>query len=84
MTKKITRHHIVPRSRGGCNEDKNVLFMPDNRHRALHTLFCNAMPHEQVSDLLGWNSKVIIEATYEELMNILASRKFYKSGIVKK
>lgn len=55
MTKDnpFTQHHIIPRSRGGTNDTQNLVLIREHRHRALHTLFEHALPHEQLIDIVS-------------------------------
>lgn len=56
---KITRHHIIPKSRGGSSNLENIAGIKQNKHRAYHTLFDNQTPEEIVGDLANnyWNGK---------------------------
>ena len=56
---KLTRHHIVPRSRGGTTRDSNLKMVPRDRHEKYHTLFSNRTP-EEIVDYLNkdfWNNR---------------------------
>ena len=54
-------HHIVPKNRGGYSwKDKNTYDMWKKKHRALHLLFWNASPLQQIQristlDNFLWN-----------------------------
>jgi hypothetical protein len=41
MKRKMTRHHVIPRSRGGSECNKNVLRLWNDKHECWHTLFSN-------------------------------------------
>jgi len=81
MWNKLTRHHIIPTSRGGSNHYNNIAKLKDKPHRGLHTLYKNEMPHEQLQSIidLTWLafSKCFIadvtefleERTIEEMYN---------------
>lgn len=56
---KLTRHHIVPKSRNWSNEPQNILKIKRNMHTAFHMLFENDTPDEQLIRLLSLNSKVL-------------------------
>lgn len=43
---KMTKHHLVPRSRGGGEIEKNIIKIPDRYHAALHILIGNLNPEE--------------------------------------
>jgi len=47
---RSTRHHLVPRSRGGSN-GKNILVIPQRIHEAYHVLFGNLTPEEALKFL---------------------------------
>jgi len=44
---KLTRHHIISRSRGGGNGD-NVVEIPEHQHISWHTFFGNLNPEEAI------------------------------------
>lgn len=35
---KLTRHHRKPRVLGGKNEERNISFIPQHKHRAWHLI----------------------------------------------
>lgn len=39
--KKLTRHHRLPTSIGGTDDEKNISMVTDTKHQAWHTLFQN-------------------------------------------
>jgi len=49
--KHLTKHHRVPRSKGGDNSERNLSFVPCNKHEAYHMLFAN-LPPEEVARIL--------------------------------
>jgi hypothetical protein len=59
---KPTKHHIIPRSRGGRLVD-NIAYVSRDEHRAYHTLFGNRTPEECLVYLNErfWNNKYNIE-----------------------
>ena len=52
-----TKHHIIPRSRYGGNEDYNICMVEERKHRLYHELFSNLTPAEIVEYLIKefWN-----------------------------
>lgn len=46
--KQVSRHHIIPRSKGGTNQTSNIKKTTTSRHRAWHHLFGNATPLEAI------------------------------------
>ena len=43
-----TRHHILPRSRGGNDAHSNIIVLEDKIHKAIHKLFSNLTPSEAI------------------------------------
>lgn len=41
-----TKHHIIPRSRGGTNEKSNIILKTRKQHIEYHRIFRNATPNE--------------------------------------
>ena len=52
-----SRHHIIPRSRGGDNSLENISRVHIKKHQAYHTMFDNRTPTEIVENLVRkyWN-----------------------------
>lgn len=46
MASKKTRHHRKPTSIGGTDDDRNLSWVKDNKHRAWHLLFSNMTAQE--------------------------------------
>ena len=44
--RKQTRHHILPRSKGGTNDPSNIAMVKQGLHRKYHELFNNRTPEE--------------------------------------
>ena len=69
-------HHLIPKSRKdeGFNvqADINKGEWYINKHRALHALFVNMLPHEQIEHLLEINSDVIREDVKQEILEVLS------------
>jgi hypothetical protein len=51
---KKTRHHIIPRSRGGHSERDNISLLPRNIHQKYHSLFDNKTPPEILDFLVSY------------------------------
>ena len=49
MKRKTNRHHLVPKSRGGKNEKRNLLTIDIKRHRAWHILWGNRTLDEVIA-----------------------------------
>lgn len=60
--KKIPRHHIIPGSRGGTNDERNIIYPPEKLHIKYHILFENWTPNEILDNLkiyfLGNDEKI--------------------------
>lgn len=50
--KRRTKHHLLPRSRGGGNEASNIKEVGEAQHRAWHLLFQNMTPYEAIKHIL--------------------------------
>ena len=56
MTKKRnrrTKHHLVPRSKGGGDDPGNIMMMDEKLHHAWHVLFGNQTIGQIIRMLLG-------------------------------
>lgn len=49
--RKRTKHHLLPRSRGGTSSPENILVLWNNRHEAYHEFFGNATISEAIAIL---------------------------------
>ena len=52
--KHITRHHIVPRSRGGRDTSDNIAKVDNKKHELYHELFVNKTPNEIIDYLVSY------------------------------
>ena len=57
----IDKHHRLPRSKGGSNQNKNISLVRKDLHVAYHKLFGN-MSVEEIADLLN---RVWIDPSYK-------------------
>jgi hypothetical protein len=46
--RKLTKHHIVPRSRGGIGKTENTVMLPERYHVAWHIFFGNLKFEEAI------------------------------------
>jgi len=55
--KRTSRHHVIPRSRGGTNKLENMAKIDKRKHEYYHALFNNRTPPEIVNLLVKkyWN-----------------------------
>jgi hypothetical protein len=44
--RKVTKHHIIPKSRGGADLKDNIIKLPGLNHEAYHVFFGNLAPIE--------------------------------------
>lgn len=51
MASKKTRHHRKPISIGGSDEERNLSWVKDNKHRAWHLLFSNMTAQEIANEI---------------------------------
>ena len=80
------RHHLMPKSRWGLDNNANILRMWKVVHSALHTLFDNSTPTEQIESLVNINSKVFTKEFTKELFEVLYDNKIeeiYKNWVIK-
>ena len=56
-SKHQSKHHIIPRSRGGDSRLENIAYLNIKKHQAYHTMFDNRTPTEIVENLVRkyWN-----------------------------
>jgi len=58
-SKHKTKHHIIPSSRNGSNEDSNICMVEERDHQLYHQLFENKTPIEIIEylEMTFWNGK---------------------------
>lgn len=49
--RKLTKHHVIPRSQGGCNKKHNIVMLPEKEHREYHARYVNMHPHDIIRHL---------------------------------
>ena len=52
-SKKLSRHHVIPRSRGGTSKLENIVMLKIQQHQDYHILFANQTPYEIVETLVN-------------------------------
>lgn len=84
-----TKHHIIARSRSDegylVNIESNIKKLNSSTHIALHSLFSNKTPQEQLK-MMFWINKEVINGCARELIEILIElevEKFYKDKFLK-
>ncbi len=60
---KLTRHHIIPKSRGGSSDFHNIAKVRQREHDLYHQLFANKTPPEIIAYLNSdfWNNNYLIQ-----------------------
>jgi len=86
---KLTRHHIMPSSRWWGMHKDNIKHIKWVQHRALHTLFSNQTPVEQLKTLvLNINTTALTNEFKNDIMYILEYEDdkdyYYKEWIFRK
>jgi len=69
---KLTRHHVIPRSRNGITERNNIVMITHWEHDKYHQLFQNRIPEEILHYLVNtfWGGNInFIERYLEETRN---------------
>lgn len=56
---KLTKHHIVAQEHWWKTVEHNIVLLPEMKHRALHILHWNRLPHEQIEHILEINTTAI-------------------------
>lgn len=67
-----SKHHIIPQSRGGGNEQENVKIFPKRFHNLWHDLFGNLTPLESI--------QFIREVFLDEKRRIVVTKKRRKKS----
>lgn len=57
--KTLTKHHIIPTSREGRDDEENITLVPNGLHQLYHFVFGNLMPVEIITWLVEtfWNGQ---------------------------
>ena len=73
---KFENHHLIPQSRfeevceWDCNNIKNIKRINQNTHKALHSLFWNKTPKEQLYKIFELNKWVISNDVQTKLIEL--------------
>ena len=81
------KHHLMPKSRGWKDNINNIKRLKVNFHNALHIIFNNDTPTEQLLDLLDLNSQILKDRFKEELFDVIKAKRvedIYKNWIIKR
>lgn len=52
LSSGLSAHHILPRSKGGSDDESNLVNLAKKRHKAWHNCFGNDDPEEVVAKML--------------------------------
>jgi len=57
---QLTKHHIIPSSRGGKSLESNICMVPRYKHEQYHILFGNRVPEEIIDYLVRdfWGNRI--------------------------
>ena len=68
---ELTNHHIIPKSYWWNRYAHNIASLRDNKHKALHTMFSNNLPHEQVLNIVDLTGKAINKVFSQAIMEVV-------------
>ena len=71
MEPQFSRHHIVPKSRLGADDPRNLVTMKHNVHVAFHVVFDNMTPDEQLLHLLRLNRAALRREFSDKVARII-------------
>ncbi len=69
--KEYDTHHILPRSKYGTNTKDNIISLDMRKHRALHMLFDNRTPREQLERIIDLSSTALTDEVQSDIIKIL-------------
>ena len=69
----ITDHHIIARSCWGNRHYYNIAKLREVKHRALHTMHWNHLPHEQIGDIVDLTGQAINKVFSDAIMEVVTS-----------
>lgn len=81
----LSKHHILPTSRGGSNEEVNVQTIKDKLHRNIHALFENLVIKEKILYTTKLDSKALDPKFVKELLYVLewfSNEECYKDNVI--
>lgn len=74
MAKSYNNHHILCQSRNGSNIRENKVKLDIRHHNALHMLFENRTPPEQIKRILWIASTALTEEVKSDIIKILDTK----------
>lgn len=80
---EFSRHHIIAKSQGWSDDFKNISLIKDSRHRAIHTLFGDRLPADQIAYLtFGINNTALTDEFKDRVRRLLdMGRGAYQKGV---
>jgi len=81
-----SNHHILPRSKNWSNNKNNIVKLENRRHNALHMLFENKTPREQIERILDISTTALTDEVKSDIIKILDIKDlfyWYKPWVVK-
>lgn len=82
---QMTDHHIIAKENNWSNDPNNIKRLRWKTHEAIHTVFGNKMPHEQIEMLLlNYNKTALNKEFINDIMQILLEsdlKYYYKDWI---
>jgi len=81
--RNITSHHCVAKSENGTNHPDNLIRLRAGKHEALHTLFGNDLPNEQILKILNLNQNAFTQDFKDAIQNMVNEMRggIYKENI---
>lgn len=70
-------HHLCPKSKWWTDIEENYLELPRKVHNAIHFLFQNKLPAEQILTLLNINASALTEDFKGRVKKVLEDSKDY-------
>lgn len=86
MEKHYNIHHILPRSKGWSNIKENKVKLDTRIHTALHLMFANWTPAEQIKRILDISDTALTWEVKSDIVKILDNKEldyWYKKWVYK-
>ena len=71
MQNKITKHHIIPKSKHWTSHINNIARIKDMKHRAFHMVFDNQTPAEQLGTIVDITWKAFNKVFADDIMSVI-------------
>ena len=72
--RRLSNHHLLPKSKWWANNDMNIETIKETTHRAIHTLFANQLIAEQLITTINISEKALREDIKQRLLETLSQR----------